>query len=66
MLFNRISSCILNCISSEVVLIMFSKRVVELQTSHNLSRVDFAKSIGVTESTVRSWEKKFLNHEWEH
>lgn len=37
---------------------MFSKRVVELQTSHNLSRVDFAKSIGVTESTVRSWEKE--------
>lgn len=35
---------------------MFAKRIVELQTRYDMTRVDFAKSIGVAEGTVRGWE----------
>ncbi len=37
---------------------MFSERIIELQKRHNLTRTDFAKSIGVSEGAVRSWELK--------
>jgi len=35
---------------------MFKNQIVKLQSQHDMTRVDFAKSIGVSEGTVRGWE----------